>query len=396
MKRLKERALRYIYDPEPMNDDPDGAPLWCLGIEYQAFADKDQKDSVSPRSREWPSNFLDDFEAKIWMTYRYGFALIAKTHKSPSSNVAQAVQKVVDLLGTESLDDGGYTRDVGWGCMIRSTQSVLANTLVMLSLGREWRRGKNVMEERQILRQFADDDRAPFSIHNFVRCGDELCSTAPGEWFGPSVAGRCIKSLCNTATALDVYLNGDGGDIYEADLLSALQTQPVLILLGVRLGIETINPIYYEALKSCLKYPQSIGIAGGRPSSSHYFVAVQSSHLFYLDPHQQRVALPWRDNVMNYTDEEIDTCHSRRLRRMKIDDMDPSMLLSFLIKDEADWSDFKIRLKDINGKAIIHIHAGRPKALGRSNSFHSTHTDLSASIQEEYVLDMEMGLSETE
>ncbi|KAJ7210944.1 hypothetical protein C8J57DRAFT_1400464, partial [Mycena rebaudengoi] len=37
-------------------------------------------------------------------------------------------------------------------------------------------------------------------------------------------------------------------------------------------------------------FPQSVGIAGGRPSSSYYFVGVQGDRLFYLGPHHSRPA----------------------------------------------------------------------------------------------------------
>ena len=39
-------------------------------------------------------------------------------------------------------------------------------------------------------------------------------------------------------------------------------------------------------------FPQSVGIAGGRPSSSYYFVASQGASLFYLDPHLTRPSVP--------------------------------------------------------------------------------------------------------
>src|SRR5882762_3242219 len=41
-------------------------------------------------------------------------------------------------------------------------------------------------------------------------------------------------------------------------------------------------------------FPQSVGIAGGRPSSSYYFVGSQADNLFYLDPHHARPAIPLR------------------------------------------------------------------------------------------------------
>ena len=38
--------------------------------------------------------------------------------------------------------------------------------------------------------------------------------------------------------------------------------KPTLILVGTRLGLDKITPVYWEALKSSLQMPQSIGISG--------------------------------------------------------------------------------------------------------------------------------------
>ncbi|KAJ7246013.1 hypothetical protein C8J57DRAFT_1476256 [Mycena rebaudengoi] len=67
---------------------------------------------------------------------------------------------------------------------------------------------------------------------------------------------------------------------------------PVLLLLGIRL--DSVNPVYYGTIKMLYTFPQSVGIAGGRPSSSYYFVSVQGDGLFYLDPHHSRPAVPLR------------------------------------------------------------------------------------------------------
>jgi cysteine protease ATG4 len=37
---------------------------------------------------------------------------------------------------------------------------------------------------------------------------------------------------------------------------------PTLILVGTRLGIDKITPVYWEALIAALQMPQSVGIAG--------------------------------------------------------------------------------------------------------------------------------------
>jgi len=81
----------------------------------------------------------------------------------------------------------------------------------------------------------------------------------------------------------------------------------VLVLIGLRLGLDGVNPIYYDSIKVSLSafvfqskltdqalftFPQSVGIAGGRPSSSYYFIGTQGDSLFYLDPHFTRPAVP--------------------------------------------------------------------------------------------------------
>jgi hypothetical protein len=146
--------------------------------------------------------------------------------------------------------------------------------------------------------------------------------------------------------------------------------QPIMILVGTRLGIDRVNPVYWEALKASLQMPQSLGIAGGRPSSSHYFIGVQGNNYFYLDPHSTRPALPFHEHPSAYTVEDIESCHTRRLRRLNITEMDPSMLIAFLIKDENDWHDWRSRIarsadpgqgqEGARGKAVIHIADTEP------------------------------------
>jgi hypothetical protein len=97
-----------------------------------------------------------------------------------------------------------------------------------------------------------------------------------------------------------------------------------------------------------LELPQSVGIAGGRPSSSHYFCASQGDYLFYLDPHHPRPALPLHQELHSYTLAEVDTYHTRRLRRIHLQEMDPSMLIAFLVKDHDDWLDWKNRITEVS------------------------------------------------
>ena len=125
--------------------------------------------------------------------------------------------------------------------------------------------------------------------------------------------------------------------------------------MGIRLGIDRITPVYHAALKAALAMPQSVGIAGGRPSSSHYFIGHQSDQFFYLDPHSTRPALPAQPS-----DEDVETCHTRRVRRLGITEMDPSMLMGFLIQSEEDFEQWKEALAAAGGKQIVHLYDKQP------------------------------------
>lgn len=103
----------------------------------------------------------------------------------------------------------------------------------------------------------------------------------------------------------------------------------------------------------------------GRPSSSHYFIGVQGSYFFYLDPHHTRPALPLHNNPEYYTVEEVDTCHTRRLRRIHIKEMDPSMLIGFLIRDKNDWDSWRKGISQVQGKAVIRVADEEPPLHGQ-------------------------------
>lgn len=46
--------------------------------------------------------------------------------------------------------------------------------------------------------------------------------------------------------------------------------------------------MYVPQLQAVLRFPQSVGIVGGRPASSLYFVGYQGDRVLYLDPHEMQ------------------------------------------------------------------------------------------------------------
>lgn len=192
-----------------------------------------------------------------------------------------------------------------------------------------------------------------------------------------------LRSLSHNykATGLKVYVNGDGADVYEDSFLKLAKASdgaftPTLILVGIRLGIDRVTPAYWEALKASLQLPQSVGIAGGRPSSSHYFFGIQGDQFFYLDPHITRPALRYNSNPADFTAEEMDSCHTRRLRRLPLKDMDPSMLIAFLIKDEEDWRSWRSEMGNASGKPVVHVADTEPSLHGQGTERSSALDDV--------------------
>lgn len=168
-------------------------------------------------------------------------------------------------------------------------------------------------------------------------------------------------------------MTGDGSDVYEDSVFKLAKDNPqntfqaILLLVGIRLGIDRVTPVYWEALVAALQLPQSIGIAGGRPRASHYFVGAQGHTLFYLDPHQTKPGLPYphNDKPETYDDEEhVSTFHTRRLRRIHVKEMDPSMLIAFLIRNEDDWHAWRDGVNAVQGKPVIRVADVEPSLHG--------------------------------
>ncbi|KAF1737048.1 Cysteine protease ATG4 [Beauveria bassiana] len=346
-----KKIVQMFWDPEPSNDPTLDQPVWCLGQSYKlhngvkprtgsqgqhssdmgattatASLEPSKAVAVPPNNAPdtppesiggsfstgrdemdhengWPQQFITDFDSRFWMTYRNDFKPIPRSKDPKAASSMSFPMRIKYQLG----DQGGFSSDSGWGY---------------------WRRGQQKAEEIKIMRMFADDPAAPYSIHNFVDYGSSKCGKYPGEWFGPSATSQCIKALTDKfETSMRVYITGDSPDVYEDSFMATAKSdhgffKPTLILISTRLGIDKIT---------------------------------QGNFLFYLDPHHTRLALPYKEAINDYTAEEIDSCHTSRLRRLHVQQMDPSMLIGFIIRSEEEWKEWRCGIKYVQGKAIIHV-----------------------------------------
>lgn len=92
-----------------------------------------------------------------------------------------------------------------------------------------------------------------------------------------------------------------------------------------------------------------MGIAGGREKSALYFVGISdSNNLIYLDPHVVRKSVPAEiistDNLGKYVHEY----HCQKMKKLQLDKMCTSVAIGFYIRDEADFIDFKKRIKELS------------------------------------------------
>lgn len=343
---------------------------------------------------EWPEDFLNDLNTRLLFTYRAGFPLIERDKNGPNPlSIGALLRGSFDLSNANK----GFTSDSGWGCMIRTSQSLLGNALMNLKLGRQWRLYESCEDDLKkhwdIVSLFADSPRARFSVHNYVLYAAKYCGKKPGEWFGPSNAAKSIFELCNSYPDasnpnidldLKVYVSTNSGDIFEDELLKMaiddyedgtvlekipnnVKFTPILLLCGVRLGLSSINEVYWDFLKLTLSMKFGVGIAGGRPSSSHYFFGYQSNSLFYLDPHVQQNAISLDEfgNIPEENKEAIkESIHTTRIRKLDITKVDPSMLVGFLIKNLDEYKDFKNIIETYDAsKRFLNIYSNR-KMIG--------------------------------
>uniref|UniRef100_A0A671RKB4 Cysteine protease n=1 Tax=Sinocyclocheilus anshuiensis TaxID=1608454 RepID=A0A671RKB4_9TELE len=347
------------------------SPVCLLGQSYQLSYSGKQDRTVMPAcecrgftvsvcflSGERES-FRRAFSSLLWMTYRRGFP---------------------------PLDGSALTSDAGWGCMLRSAQMLLAHGLMLmpfLSSGWTWpathhltkddlevlddslresRRdsGKprrrslgttldcEAQEERTHRRTvswFGDLSSTPFGLHRLVELGRASGKRA-GDWYGPAIAAHILQKAVAASEVSDlaVYVAQDC-TVYVGDVLNLCGTsrtdlsarrrsgwKSLVLLVPVRLGSEVLNPAYTQCVKRLLELQCCMGIIGGKPKHSLFFVGFQDDHLIYLDPHYCQTTVDvQQDNF------PLESFHCKTVRKMPFNHMDPSCTVGFYAASRGDF-----------------------------------------------------------
>jgi cysteine protease ATG4 len=181
-----DKAMRYLLDSDAVPDKSTD-PIWLLGVEHigyepnpptppaagrrssigsrrsptssrsstlssptsampggdPALSQSQPAPSSTPKDpgRHWPPVFYADYTSRIWLTYRSQFLPIRdiSLEELNSSSVDVAALSASPQPKKWNWPLGGekcWSSDAGWGCMLRTGQSLLANALLHVHLGR--------------------------------------------------------------------------------------------------------------------------------------------------------------------------------------------------------------------------------------------------------------------
>ena len=229
--------------------------------------------------------------------------------------------------------EGGLDHDAGWGCMIRTGQMMMCEAVRRVI--------PNEVVARACHLLFRDIKSAPFGIHRMTEEGAK--SHIPvGQWFSPTALAFTAKRLTAqsevTAPHLAIVIGMDGA-VKRAEISSEfVEGRPVVVMVPIMAGRDKIPQDQQRAILKTFELPCSLGIVGGRPKHSLYFVGKQSDQVFYLDPHTVQPAFVTKETVGN---------QSGVRGTMSVADMDPSMVMCFLLKTNRDLDEWERAFKEV-------------------------------------------------
>lgn len=238
-----------------------------------------------------------------------------------------------------------------------------------------WQPEQDENKHRMIIKWFGDQPTSqhPLSIHALVLLGASSGKKV-GDWYGPAAVSHLLSQAVKDAAErhkefknLAVYVAQDCAgkhtiifilsfnskmkfnlfkkfiwlfSVYLDDVKMACE-QPngnwksLILLVPLRLGADKLNPDYASCLTALFRLTTCIGVIGGRPRHSLYFIGYQEDKLIHLDPHYCQEAVDVRKNHF-----PLGSFHCLSPRKMLLSKMDPSCCVGFYFHDKKAFDEF--------------------------------------------------------
>lgn len=110
--------------------------------EYASLSQSTNSSKQPNPAAHWPPVFYLDFTSRVWLTYRSHFQApirdmrLADLCADPAAAAAESISTSLKSRPWNWIAEKTWTSDSGWGCMLRTGQSLLANALIHHHLGR--------------------------------------------------------------------------------------------------------------------------------------------------------------------------------------------------------------------------------------------------------------------
>lgn len=143
-------------------------------------------------------------------------------------------------------------------------------------------------------------------------------------------------------------LRNNSFSVYLEDVRDLCEVKPgswksLILLVPLRLGADKLNPCYVSCLTSLLSLEACIGVIGGRPRHSLYFIGFQDDKLIHLDPHYCQETV----DVLKH-DFPLESFHCSSPRKLLVSKMDPSCCVGFYLPNKEALDKFIKTVKPVS------------------------------------------------
>lgn len=206
---------------------------------------------------------------------------------------------------------------------------------------------------------FRDTPDAAYGLHRMTEEGASL-NVSVGSWFSPTVLARSVVALSAKCAQVHERLHVIAALDQTVSVDAMLETivveeKAVLVLIPLMLGLSSIGKSYEKVFLRMLELQACVGLVGGKPSKSLYFVGHQGDNVFYLDPHVVQPAFLSRSTLGNVSGPRGTTT---------VQSLDPNVLACFFFEREEQLLEWCDELAEINRLGEFPVVTVRSSVTG--------------------------------